>query len=102
MTITIINKGTASAINSRTARARSSSTARPSRAGSGGVQASRYTSSRFTVRRQTFEDRDGDNIMTIRVITKTTPNKRQTPVYPWLVDCPQDAETASEHASAGE
>ena len=31
--------------------------------------------------------------MTIRVITKTTPNKRQTPVYPWLVDCPQDAES---------
>jgi hypothetical protein len=35
--------------------------------------------------------------MTIRVITKTIPNKRQTPVYPWvypwLVDCPQDAES---------
>jgi hypothetical protein len=32
--------------------------------------------------------------MTIRVITKTTtPNKRQTPVYPWLVDCPQDVES---------
>jgi hypothetical protein len=28
--------------------------------------------------------------MTIRVITKTTPSKRTTPVYPWLVDCPQD------------
>jgi hypothetical protein len=28
--------------------------------------------------------------MTIRVITKTTPNKRSTPVYPWLVDCPTD------------
>lgn len=28
--------------------------------------------------------------MTIRVITKTTPNKRSTPVYPWLVDCPQE------------
>jgi hypothetical protein len=28
--------------------------------------------------------------MTIRVITKTTPNKRTTPVYPWLIDCPTE------------
>lgn len=28
--------------------------------------------------------------MTIRVITRTTPDKRTTPVYPWLVDYPQD------------
>ena len=37
--------------------------------------------------------------MTIRVITKTIPNKRQTPVYPWLVDCPQDAERVRDVAS---
>jgi len=30
--------------------------------------------------------------MTIRVITKSTPDKRSTPVYPWLVDCPPETQ----------